>query len=332
MNLQELEAQYGPLPETLDRKKMEQLLKKRDNKNALLTVPLVDAVEEWLESSEIEWNRTFVHYAMLDGTTESLTGLEVNHANGKLIIVLVEDYSKFNKKVVHKGVAGTIHFDLINKGYRVVWCKKFEWETPRKRTVMQSLILHTLGKTPNRYYARKTVCEIVEPKSLTNFFNESSFYGARGASQAVVLKDKDTGEVLQALSFGNNFYGKTKYGENTVECIRSAGKPFSVVAGGMSKLMKFYIEKFGDTFDKVIYYVDDAHFQSDSMDSVTFEYSHFAPNGVHNVWPETGAIFPRTPMLHKEIMYLQKLGLIMAVPDVGNSTYVFDKKQFNESV
>jgi len=65
---------------------------------------------------------------------------------------------------------------------------------------------------------------------------------------------------------------------------------------------------------------------------VTFEYSHFAPNGVHNVWPETGAIFPRTPMLHKEIMYLQKLGLIMAVPDVGNSTYVFDKKQFNESV
>lgn len=335
MNLEQLEQQYGTIPDTLDRKKMGTLLKKRVNTNALLTVPLVDSVEEWLDDSlrtphGIDWERVDVPYDMLDGTTNNLTGLEIVDGDKKLIIVLVDDYSTFNKKVVHRGIAGKIHFRLIEDGYRVVWCKKFEWETPRKRTVMQSIIMHYLGKTRNKYFARNTVCEIVESKTLTKFFNESSFYGARGGSQAVVLKCKKTGEILQAANFGLPYYGKNKYGERTVECIRSAGKPFSIVIGGMSKLMKFYIEKFGDTFDKVLFYIDDSHFQSDSMDSMTFKYSHFAPNGVHNVWPETGSIFPRTPALHKEIKYLQSLGLIVAVPDVGNSTFLYDKTANNE--
>lgn len=330
MNLEEFEKQYGPIPENLDRKKMAALLKKRTTTNELLTEPLVDAVEGWLEEGlrkpfGIDWKRVTVPYALLDGTTNDLVGLEVTHDRGKLIIVLVDDYSTFNKKTVHKSIAGDIHFDLIKQGYRVVWCKKFEWETPRKRTVMQSLIIHIIGKTPNRHYARNTVCEIVESRTLTSFWNSSSFYGARGASSAVVLKCKKTGEILQALSFGKNFYGKSKYGENVIECIRSAGKPFTIVVGGMSKLMKFYIDNFGDTFDKIVYYVDDAHHHADSMDSVMFKYSHFAPNGVHNVWAKTGAIFPRTPMLHKEIMYMQKIGEVMGVCDVGNSTFVYDK-------
>lgn len=329
MNLEQLEQQYGPIPDTLDREKMETLLKKRVNTNTLLTVPLVDSVEEWLDDSlktphGIDWERVDVPYDMLDGTTNNLTGLEIVNGDKKLIIVLVDDYSTFNKKVVHRGIAGKIHFRLIEDGYRVVWCKKFEWETPRKRTVMQSIIMHYLGKTTSRYYARNTVCEVIEPRLTKQFSETGSFYGHRNASQAVCLKDKKTGEILNVLTFGKCYYGRDKYGDdNVVECIRSVGKPFTVVTGGMSKLMKFYLEGIGKEVKTIIFYVDSSHYHSESMDTVRFKKSHFAPNGVHNLWIDTGSSFMRTPALNKEIKYLQKLGLILAIPDTGTETFVY---------
>lgn len=335
MNIKEFEEQYGPIPENLDRKKVETLLKKRANSNVLLTVPLVDAVEEWLKESELSWNRTSIPYTMLDGTTEHLIGLDVEE---KCIIVLVEDYSKFHRGVVHKDTAANIHEGLEKEtGRRIMWCKKFEWETPRKQNVMKSLTLHAIGKTPNRYYARNTVCEVVEAKTLKKFFDDNSFYGNRNASQAVVLKDKKTGEILQAISFGFPYYGKGKYGnERVVECIRSAGKTFNVVVGGMTKIMKFYLETFGHDIDTILYYQDSAHFggsneSSEAMKANGYEYSHFAKGGLHNVFPETGSQFNRTPAIHKEIKYFKELGLIYSVPDVGNVAYLYHVNHGNST-
>lgn len=322
MNITELENKYGALPENLDRKKVEALLRKRENIYPLVN-NLFESVSNWLKSEDVLYVEQPIKFTLLNGETKYLTGFRADN----VIVVLVDDYSIFHKRVVAKDTASKIHLELIKQGLRVVWCKKFEWENLNKRAVMQSLILHVLGKTKIRYFARKTVCEIVPNRELRTFFNESSFYAYRNADEeAVVLKDKNTGEIVQAMSFGHPYYGKNKYGDRSVECIRSAGKRNSVVVGGMTKLMKFYVEKFGDTFDKIIYYVDDAHHQSDSMEALGFEFSHFAGGAVHNVWQYTGAMMMRTPAQHQGIMYMQKVGEILGIPDVGNSIYTYDKK------
>lgn len=333
MNIDELEIEYGALPSTIDRKKMSSLLKKKDSIYPCVK-DLQKEVTEWIDTLNI--NSDVIDYDIIDHEIKNLKSepeiIKLIKFDNKLVIVLIDNYKVFNKKNVNKNIAGDIHQDLLKTYSRVVWCKKFEWENLKKRQVIKSLVLHILGLTTNRVFARNTICEIIEPNLLKDFFDKSSFYGNRNASHAVCLRDKKTNEVLQAMSFGHAYYAKQKYGDNVIECIRSAGKPFSIVVGGMSKLMKFWMENCPVKFDTCIYYVDNSHHHSDSMDAVNFKFSHFAGGGVHNVWEETGAMFMRTPALHKEIMYLQSLGEIYGVPDVGNDVYLFKREEVKEVV
>lgn len=328
MNITELEKQYGPIPDNLDRKKIETLLKKRVNKNTLLSVSLQDSVESWLHESNLNWSETKLNYPMLDGSSGQLTCLEIEH---KIILILVDDYSTFNKKVIHKNTATKLHQKLLSEtDKRVMWCKKFEWETPTKQNVLKSMIIHALGKTPNRTYARNTVCEVIDNASSKKFLEEASFYGYRSASQVIALKDKKTGELLQVFSCGFPLYGKKEFqNEKIIECIRSAGKPFHQVVGGMTKIIKFYLDTFGNDIGGILYFVDDAHQHGSGMESGGFKFSHFSGNAVHNVFSETESVAMRMPFLHKEVMYFQKLGLIYGVPDVGSSAYVMDLRKID---
>jgi len=316
---EDIEHQYGTLPDTLNLNKINTLLNKSTNKFKLLNNVKGDVIN-FLLSEKILFEEDVKTFINNKGVEQSINTINIDK---KLIIIVIDDYSVWNKKNLIKGTAEKIHFAFVNEGYRVIWIKKFEWENTNKQNVLKSMILHSINKTKFRYFARNTVCECINNSDLKDFFNTSSFYGFRSASTAVCLKDKKTGEILQAMSFGHPYYGKGKYGQNCVECIRSAGKPHTVVVGGMTKLMKFFIQNFGHTFDTILYYVDDAHHQNDSMDSLGFTFSHFSGGGVHNVWNKTGAMFMRTPALHKEIMFFQKIGEIYGVPDVGNSVFLF---------
>lgn len=323
MTLDDFETEFGPLPSQLDRAKFTSLLKKSENKFPLVPDLLGD-VTAWLTATGVQFTKTEVPYTSLTGDALHLAALDLQ-GKKPVRLLLVDDYNRFNKKVVDKLTATNVHLAQTKAGHRPIWVKKFEWENLNKRAVLQSLITHLMGLTPNRVFARNTVAERASNTELRAFFDASSFYGYRHASSAVVLRDKSTGEVLQAMSFGHPFYGKDKYGENCVECIRSAGKRNTVVVGGMSKLMKFYVEEFADDFESILYYVDDAHHSAASMGALGFTFSHMAQGGVHNVFPRTGAMMMRTPALHKEIMHAQKVGFIMGIPDVGNSTFVFRK-------
>jgi len=322
---EDIERQYGLLPDTLILKKVNILLNKRINKNMLVD-DIRKEVIDFLVSENISFDENIETFINKNDIEQSIKTININK---KLIILLVDDYSIWNKKNLVKGTSEKIHFKCVEKGNRVIWIKKFEWENINKQNILKSMILHSINKTKKRYFARNTVCEIVNNSDLKDFFNTSSFYGYRNASTAVCLKDKKTGEILQAMSFGHPYYGKGKYGQNCVECIRSAGKPYTIVVGGMTKLMKFFLHKFGHTFDTILYYVDDAHHQNDSMNILGFTFSHFAGGGVHNVWSKTGAMFMRTPALHKEIMFFQKINEIYGVPDVGNSVFLCKNLKFD---
>lgn len=308
-----LSDKYLPLPANVRQDKLELLLKKQENKHPIIE-DVYSEVVSFLNDNNISPVEMFI---------PEKPPMRILNINDKVVLFVVEDYTKFNTEMLPKKYVENMHFNWIKKGFRVIWIKRFEWEDLRKRNVLQSLILHACGKTKNRVFARNTVAEVIPSKDLREFFDNSSFYGYRNASFAVCLKDKKTKEILMAMSFGHPYYGKNKYGEGAVECIRAASKPHTIIVGGMSKLMKFMIEQFGSSFESIIYYVDCGHYGEGSMSSIGFDYSHFAGGASHNVWVRTGSMFMRTPALHSEIMFLIKQGEIVAVPDVGNSTYIF---------
>jgi hypothetical protein len=305
-------AKYYPLPQKVNSDKLITLLKKQENQHTLIS-NVYDETVKFLNDNDIFPTEVFIP------EKPPVRILTINN----VALFIVEDYTKFNTNMLPKKYVENLHFAWVKKNFRVIWIKKFEWEDLRKRNVLQSLILHACKKTKNRVFARNTYAEIIPSKDLREFFNLSSFYGYRNASFAVCLKDKKTNEILMAMNFGHPYYGKNKYGGAAVECIRAASKPFTIIVGGMSKLMKFMIDNFGSTFKTVIYYIDSSHYNSGSMGAVGFKYSHFAGGASHNVWLKTGSMFMRTPALHQEIMFLMKQNEIIAIPDVGNETFIF---------
>ena len=306
--------QYLPLPSKVRPDKLALLLKKQPNKHPIIE-NIYDEVIDFLHSNDLNPIEVF---------PADNPPMRVLTINDKVALFVIEDYTKFNSKSLPKKYVETTHFEWVKKGFRAIWIKRFEWEDLRKRNVLQSLILHACGKTKTRIFARKTYAEVIPSKDLREFFDKSSFYGYRNASFAVCLRDKDTNEILMAMNFGHPYYGKNKYGEGAVECIRAASKPHTVIVGGMSKLMKFMIEKFGENVKQILYYIDSSHYSSGSMPAAGFTYSHFAGGASHNVWTKTGSMFMRTPALHQEIAYLNKRGEIAAIPDVGNETFLFN--------
>lgn len=305
-------SKYLPLPSKVRPDKLALLLNKEKNKHIIIQ-NIFDEVVTFLSENNVISTEIFI---------PEMPPVRILSTE-KVILFVVEDYTKFNTDMLPKKYVENLHFAWVKKGFRVIWVKRFEWEDLRKRNVLQSLILHACGKTKNRIFARKTVAEIIPSKDLREFFDNSSFYGYRNGSFAVCLKDKKTNEILMAMNFGHPYYGKGKYGEGAVECIRAASKPHTVIVGGMSKLMKFMIESFGNTFTSCVYYIDSGHYGSGSMEAAGFTYSHFAGGASHNIWASTGSMFMRTPALHQEIAFLNKRGEIVAVPDVGNETFVY---------
>ncbi|VVC05076.1 Uncharacterised protein [uncultured archaeon] len=311
---------FENLPAKVYPEKLRKLLNKRVNKNASVK----DVFEEVCQFFQDE-GLTYKEVTQKDDPMRTLK------IGDKMVAIVVEDYSRFNNSILPKKYVETIHFGWRDKGMRAIWIKKFEWEDLRKRTVLKSLILHACGKTPRRIFARNTYAMEIESKSLREFFNLSSFYGYRNASFAACLRDKKTDELLMAMSYGFPFYGKNKYGENSVECIRAASVPCTAVVGGMSKIMKFIVGTFGDKFSKALFYTDLAHYNSNSIEKAGYHYDHFAGGASHNVWVKTGAMFMRTPMLHQPISYLIRKGEIAAIPDVGNDAFILDVKEYKES-
>lgn len=314
---EELEFEYGSLPELLEVKKMNSLLRKKINKYKLIDNVYQEFIN-WIDSENL-------NYVKKDIILNQNVSIKSINIDDKVLVIIIDDYSIYNSAKLGKDISSKLHKKYQDEGFRVIWCKKFEWEDTNKQVVMKSLILHALGKTKIKTYARKTVAEVIENRELRDFLSKYSFYGFRGASTAVCLRDKKTNEILEVMTFGHAYYGKNKYGNNSVECIRAATKAFTMVVGGMSKLMNFYLDTFGDDIDSIVFYVDDAHYKSKAMDFLGFEYSHFSGNGVHNVFEETGSIFMRTPALHKEIKFLQAKNEIYAVPDVGNTVFIYNK-------
>lgn len=155
-----------------------------------------------------------------------------------------------------------------NAGWQLLHVFDDEWK--QKKEIVKSMICHKLGITNNRVFARN--CKVIKLSSRQRetFFNSSHIDGDAKASICFALVDKQTQEILCAISLRKPSH--KKYNEqNFIEIARFATKLNTAVVGGFTKLLfacKEYSKENG--FSGIMSYVDLRHGIGSSYEKAGF--------------------------------------------------------------
>jgi len=154
-----------------------------------------------------------------------------------------------------------------NRGYMLFHLFEDEWLY--KRDIVKSMILHRLGKTVIRYFARKCVVNKIDRQERKQFLDTNHIDGDVAATIAYGLKYDN--ELVAVASFRKPFHTKWK---GYTELARYAVKCNTAVPGGLGKLCKHYCRLHKQP---LIAYQDTRHGVLNAYSSSGFEYSHKTP-------------------------------------------------------
>ena len=141
------------------------------------------------------------------------------------------------------------------KGIRLIHVFEHEWINKETRVKIESMLKDLLLPTKT-IYARKTTLVIPSKEDMNYFMEENHLSGSAGYRYGYALADKETGELLQAITLGSPRFSDK--GSDTLEIIRMATKSGITVVGGLSKLMANAKRELGEV--RIITYVDIAKF------------------------------------------------------------------------
>ena len=120
------------------------------------------------------------------------------------------------------------------------------WEHDNEE-IVKSMIRYRLGKTENKYYARKLKIKEVNSKERQLFFDSNHLHGDVKSSFALGLYQEE--ELISCISFRKHKEG--------IEIARFATKLNSCCVGGFEKLLKYSIPKIKELgYKKIITYCD----------------------------------------------------------------------------
>ncbi len=154
---------------------------------------------------------------------------------------------------------------LVDKNYhqkKLMLCKKanvrllsiYEDEWRDKKTIIEGMIRHRLGRSIKVWNARKL--KIVELTSLEarRFFDENHLEGHVKSLVSFALKDETTGTLLAALSLRRPFHRKYDGMLEVGRCCTLAGNSVRGWLGKLTKVAKNYAKLKG--IDMLMTYVD----------------------------------------------------------------------------
>lgn len=296
----------------------------------------LDEIRNFLLENEIEFSTEYSNFCLWYNNSEGKRTYEIEYVPSKNFPI---SYQKYGIDGVDKNYFYNLSYNAEQNNSFKLWIKDFEWNNINKKEVLKSYILHAAGKTPNKFYARDCEIREVDSKEARQFEADNCFYGKRGASLNLGLflkKEKNglpAGTLLMIYTFGKNFFGKA---DNIIEIIRVGTRKFSHVAGGSSKLLKHFIDKYkiitiGKKTMKVEFvkfYSDYDHNLGNSMDQLGFEFINYSKGGFMNYWVDTDIVKNREPMKHKWVMEQMSLGKCLAIPNAGVKTYMLKLDNF----
>lgn len=127
-------------------------------------------------------------------------------------------------KNLHKDKA-----DIAQKnGIQLLQIFSDEWE--HKKDIWKSIILHKLGKSSNRVFARKCTLKYIDSRCAREFYVDNHLHGFVGGTHIALIYDDYIVGILT--------YGKSRF-DNTFEILRICFKQGYHVAGGVSKLLTY---------------------------------------------------------------------------------------------
>jgi hypothetical protein len=298
----------------------------------------LEEIKTFLEDNGVEYSTEYGNFCLFYDAGPEKRRYEIEYVPSLDFAI---EYPKYGIEGVNKDYFYNKSKEAEDNNSFKLWIKDFEWNDPRKKSVLQSQILHVYGVTPNKFYARDCIIKEVGTKEGRAFEAENCFYGKRGASLSLGLyakKDKNgvkKGTLLMLYTFGRNFFGKTNV---MIEVLRVGTLKFYYVMGGASKLLKHFIKNYKTieigkhtvNVETLKFYSDYDHNIGNSMDVLGFEFVNYSKGGFMNYWIETGQVKGREPMRHKWVMEQIRLGKCFSIPNAGVKTFLLDVKKYRE--
>ena len=133
----------------------------------------------------------------------------------------------------------------------------FGYEWIHRRRVLESMLSNLLGATPLRIGARQTAVVELSDAECRRFLDQNHRQGALSAAVRLGLKFND--DIVAVMTFGRlrNSIGATKQFVDCWELSRFCNKLNTVVIGGASKLLKYFIATHDP--ESVVSFSDRAH-------------------------------------------------------------------------
>ena len=292
----------------------------------------IKELKDFLDFNGIEYSTEKSNFCLYYNNNEGKREYEIEYIPSKEFPIA---YPKYNIEGVDSNYFFKLSQEAENNNSFKLWIKDFEWGNERQKEVLKSYILHAANKTPNKINARDCEVREVEGKIARQFELENCFYGKRGASLNLGLYlKKDVGDLpkgtlVMLYTFGKNFFAKS---ENIIEIIRVGTLKFTIVNGGSSKLLKYFINNYKQmTIGKNVIDVKQLKFYSDydhnignSMHGFGFDFVGYSKGGFMNYWVEEGVAKQREPMKHKWVMEQMSLGKCLAIPNAGVKVFVLN--------
>jgi len=169
----------------------------------------------------------------------------------------------FDKKLHYKK-----HLHAKNKGIKLLQFYSNQWE--QQSELVKSMIDNQLGLNAKKVGARTLQITMLDSKAAKAFFTKNHLHGWCRAKATFALTDKETNEVLSALSLRSPMH---KVYKDSLEIARFATRMNTTVVGGFSKLLSC-VKKYtkSQQLHTIISYADLLHGTGRVYDLAGFDY------------------------------------------------------------
>ena len=157
----------------------------------------------------------------------------------------------------------------LEKGITLIHIFEDEWL--QKNAICKSRIKSLLGIIDEHIYARKCDVKLISFLDASKFINENHLQGFAPSSINIGLYYQN--ELVDVMTFGKKRINVgSKQEEGVYELIRMCGKLNTLVVGGASKMLKFFIRNFNPK--SIITYADRRWSSGNVYEKIGFKFTH----------------------------------------------------------
>lgn len=157
-----------------------------------------------------------------------------------------------------------------SNGIQLLHINSDEWKNTQKNKIWKSIISSKMNKT-DKIYARKCSIKELTTNEAKGFINYNHLQGYAGSKIKIGLYHNN--ELMMVTTFS-----KFRFGDNnTWELVRCSSKLNITIVGGLSKLLKYFNEKYNDNSLPIMSYADRRYSIGKSYEKVGFKLTHISP-------------------------------------------------------